>query len=186
MPSSKARLAIQARSSSRTWSATWLPPSTAHHTFVAEFADVNSRVLSLAYWSQDHIRDNQEWDLAGTPCQDVLRRFDLPSPDRCQGLCFPFDQRPPRDGDRKLSGRSPVRRHGRRARTSGGIRRAAPMPAETTLPASSHFGSSPPAAAELTRLRSEKLLCESEQRFRDLYEEAPDRLRPGGPRVTLH
>ena len=43
------------------------------HAFVAEFAGVNTRARTLAYWAGDHIADNVEWDLAGTPCEDVLR-----------------------------------------------------------------------------------------------------------------
>ncbi len=38
-----------------------------HYAFVAEFAEVNTRVRTLAYWSRDHIHDNLEWELAGTP-----------------------------------------------------------------------------------------------------------------------
>src|SRR5438876_3772752 len=44
-----------------------------HYAFVAEFAEVNTRVRTLAYWSRDHIDDNQEWELAGTPCEEVVR-----------------------------------------------------------------------------------------------------------------
>ncbi len=44
-----------------------------HYAFVAEFAEVNTRVRTLAYWSRDHIHDNLEWELAGTPCEDVVR-----------------------------------------------------------------------------------------------------------------
>ena len=43
------------------------------YAFVAEFAEVNTRARTLAYWARDHIRDNVEWDLAGTPCEDVVR-----------------------------------------------------------------------------------------------------------------
>src|SRR6516162_8064756 len=38
------------------------------YAFVAEFADVNTRARTLAYWAKDHIEANIEWELAGTPC----------------------------------------------------------------------------------------------------------------------
>src|SRR5271167_2840442 len=43
------------------------------YAFVAEFAGVNTRVRTLAYWAKYRIEDNFEWDLVGTPCEDVLR-----------------------------------------------------------------------------------------------------------------
>src|SRR5215831_6658106 len=44
-----------------------------HYAFVAEFAEVNTRVRTLAYWARDRIHDNIQYDLAGTPCEDVVR-----------------------------------------------------------------------------------------------------------------
>src|SRR5258708_6412931 len=43
------------------------------YAFVAEFTHDRSRVRTLAYWKQDRIVDNVEYDLEGTPCQDVVR-----------------------------------------------------------------------------------------------------------------
>src|SRR5438105_9813007 len=43
------------------------------YAVVAEFADVNTRVRSLAFWARDRIVDNFEYDFAGTPCEAVLR-----------------------------------------------------------------------------------------------------------------
>ena len=43
------------------------------YAFVAEFADVNTRVRTLAYWSRDRIVSNVEFDLDGTPCEDVVK-----------------------------------------------------------------------------------------------------------------
>ena len=42
------------------------------YAFVAEFADKRTRVRTLAYWGKGEIRENVEFDLAGTPCEDVL------------------------------------------------------------------------------------------------------------------
>jgi formate hydrogenlyase transcriptional activator len=44
----------------------------AQYAFVAEFAAVNSRARTLAYWTKDRIAQNIEFDLAGTPCEEVV------------------------------------------------------------------------------------------------------------------
>ncbi|MDC0936347.1 sigma 54-interacting transcriptional regulator [Pirellulales bacterium] len=41
--------------------------------FVAEFSDKPTRVRTLAFWSGDQLRDNLEYELAGTPCEEVIR-----------------------------------------------------------------------------------------------------------------
>ena len=162
------------------------------HAFVAEFVDQTSRtrVRTLAYWSKGRIRENAEWDLAGTPCEDVVRG----------GLChypagvsqtFPQDQDlvemgidsylgvPLVDADGNVLGHLAVC-DGR------------PMPAQPRrLFVFRIFAAR--AAAELQRLRVERRLIDSERRFRDLYEEAPigylstgadGRLRSVNRRVT--
>src|SRR5262245_61719568 len=43
------------------------------YAFVAEFAGKRTRVRTLAYWGKGEIRPNVEFDLAGTPCEDVVR-----------------------------------------------------------------------------------------------------------------
>jgi hypothetical protein len=42
------------------------------HAFVAEFAEVKTRVRTLAYWAKNSTVPNIEFDLDGTPCQDVV------------------------------------------------------------------------------------------------------------------
>jgi hypothetical protein len=41
------------------------------YAFVAEFAGVATRVRTIAYWGKGQILPNVEYDLAGTPCEDV-------------------------------------------------------------------------------------------------------------------
>jgi len=41
--------------------------------FVAEFADSPGWVRTLAFWSGDNLRENVEYELAGTPCEEVVR-----------------------------------------------------------------------------------------------------------------
>jgi hypothetical protein len=43
------------------------------HAFVAEFAGGNTRVRTRAYWSGGRIAPNVEFDLAGTPCEEVVK-----------------------------------------------------------------------------------------------------------------
>ena len=45
----------------------------AANAFIAQFADEKSSVRTLAFWMEGQIIDNQEWELAGTPCEDVIR-----------------------------------------------------------------------------------------------------------------
>jgi formate hydrogenlyase transcriptional activator len=141
------------------------------YSFVAEFAGVNSRVRTLAYWGKGELRANVEFALAGTPCEDVVRG----------GLChhprgvkdkFPGDQDlsemgiesylgvPLLDGDGTVLGHLAVFDE-------------RPMPPEPRLLFIFRIFATR-AAAELERLRVEKQLVESERRYRDLYEEAPN------------
>ena len=48
------------------------PAVGARYAFVAEFAG-GTRARTLAFWFRDRITDNVEWDVIGTPCQDVVR-----------------------------------------------------------------------------------------------------------------
>src|ERR1700722_7231151 len=43
------------------------------HAFVAEFTEVKTRPRTLAYWADGRVQENIEFDLAGTPCEDVVR-----------------------------------------------------------------------------------------------------------------
>src|SRR3954453_19449411 len=42
------------------------------YAFVAEFAG-GTRARTLAYWFRHDFTDNVEWDVTGTPCEDVVR-----------------------------------------------------------------------------------------------------------------
>src|SRR4051795_8592385 len=139
------------------------------YAFVAVFAG-GTKARTLAFWFRDRIGENIEWDVIGTPCEDVVRgnlchhpagvsqRF---SDDRilvewgiesylgvplCDaqgkhlGHLAVFDERPMPDEPRKLF---TFRIFAARA------------------------------ATELERLGYEKMLSESEERYRDLFEEAP-------------
>ena len=55
------------------------------YAFVAEFARVATRVHTLAYWGKGEPRPNVEYDLAGTPCEDVVRGGLCHHPSGCRG-----------------------------------------------------------------------------------------------------
>src|SRR5271165_4261918 len=140
------------------------------YAFVAEFAGKRTRVRTLAYWGKGQIRQNVEFDLAGTPCEDVVGG----------GLChhpsgvkerFPRDEPLVAMGVESYLG---VPLHDARGEILGhlAVFDERPMPAEQRkLFTFRSFAAR--AAAELERLRYELRLRESEQRYRDLYEEAP-------------
>ena len=44
------------------------------NAFVAEFAEQRTRIRSLAFWTGDRFLPPDEWDLAGTPCEDEIGR----------------------------------------------------------------------------------------------------------------
>ena len=141
------------------------------NAFVAEFAGTKTRVRTIASWGPEGLRPNEEYDLAGTPCEDVVRGSLCHYP---QGVRerFPLDQGlvdmrvesylgvPLLDGDGNVLGHLAVF-HGE------------PMPAEPRLLFIFRIFAAR-AAVELERLRVEKQLVESERRYRDLYEEAPN------------
>jgi formate hydrogenlyase transcriptional activator len=43
------------------------------YAFVAEFADSSTRVRTLAFWSHGKLLDNFEYELVGTPCEEVIK-----------------------------------------------------------------------------------------------------------------
>ncbi|HTU24192.1 MAG TPA: sigma 54-interacting transcriptional regulator [Pirellulales bacterium] len=140
------------------------------YAFVAEFAGSASRVRTLAYWTRDHFHENIEYDLADTPCEQVLR-----------GTLCHYSHQVQRSfpGDRLLADLSIESYLGVplldvQGKTMGhmAVFDTRPMSAEPKRLYTFRIFASR-AAAELERLKMEQLLLESEQRFRDLYEEAP-------------
>src|SRR5262249_46543446 len=144
----------------------------AHFAFVAEFAspETTTRARTIAFWARDRIVENVEWTLAGTPCEEVVHGSLCHHPRGVQRK-FPEDRPlvewgiesylgvPLRDSEGKVLGHLTVFDD-------------RPMPEEPRkLLIFRIFAAR--AAAELARLHLEWELRESEQRLRDLYEEAP-------------
>jgi PAS domain S-box-containing protein len=139
------------------------------YAFVAEFLG-GTRVRTLAYWVRDRHVDNVEWDVVGTPCEDVVRGNLCHHPSGVKDR-FPDDEALVEWGIESYLG-VPLC-----AATGEHLGHLAvfdphPMPAEPRRLFTFRIFAAR-AAAELERLRFEKMLAESELRFRDLYEEAP-------------
>ena len=140
------------------------------YAVVAEFADVHTRVRTVAFWARDRIVDNIEYDLAATPCDLVARGGFVHHP---TGVSEKFPNATPLVGlgiDSYmgvpfLDGEGNVLGH-------LAVFDERPMPPEPRrLFIFRIFAAR--TTAELERLRAEKRLLESEGRYRDLYEEAP-------------
>jgi GAF domain-containing protein len=140
------------------------------YAFVAEFAGVNTRARTLGYWARDHIHPNVEWELAGTPCGDVVRGSLRHHPTGVKEK-FPQDEPLVALGIDSYLG-VPLLDGGGNVLGHLAAFDDRPMPGEPRRLFTFRIFATR-AAAELERLRTEALLRESEQRYRDLYEEAP-------------
>ncbi|HJT77112.1 MAG TPA: PAS domain S-box protein, partial [Gemmataceae bacterium] len=139
------------------------------YAFVAEFAG-GTRARTLAFWFRDRIADNIEWDVIGTPCEDVVRG----------NLCHHpagVSQRFPEDRllvDWGVESYLGVPLCDARGRHLGhlAVFDDRPMPAEPRKLFTFRIFATR-AAAELERLQFEERLRESEQRWRSLTEALP-------------
>jgi formate hydrogenlyase transcriptional activator len=139
------------------------------YAFVAEFAGP-MRARTLAYWQNDRIAPNFEWDLAGTPCEEVVRGALCHYPADIRER-FPADQSIVELGVQSYLGVPLSDAQGRHLGHLA-VFDDRPMPDEPRRLAIFRIFAAR-AAAELERLRFDKELAESERRYRDLYEEAP-------------
>jgi formate hydrogenlyase transcriptional activator len=135
------------------------------HALVTELIDPQ-KVRTLAYWSRDQLLENMEYALAGTPCEEVMRgqlcqyesglqlRYPVTEPGLESYLGFPL-----RDNAGVVIGHLCV------------LDEASAKANTQQLMLIELFAAR--AAAELGRLRAERMHQESEERFRDLFDEAP-------------
>jgi formate hydrogenlyase transcriptional activator len=139
------------------------------YAFIAEFAG-ESRVRTVAFWARDRIIDNVEWDLPGTPCEEVARGKFCHHPSGVKEI-FPDDKPLVEWGIESYLG-VPLRDSQGKYLGHMAVFDDRPMPAELRRKYTFQIFAAR-AAAELERMRVESRLSESEQRYRDLYEEAP-------------
>jgi PAS domain S-box-containing protein len=141
-----------------------------HYAFVAEFAEVNTRARTLAYWFRDRIHPNVEFDLDGTPCEDVVKGSLCHHPSGVKEQ-FPRDRPVVELGIESYLG-VPLRDAAGNHLGHLAVFDERPMPPEPRRLYTFRIFAAR-AAAELERLRFEQRLIDSERRYRDLYEEAP-------------
>ena len=137
----------------------------AANAFIAQFADDKTRVRTLAFWMDGKIIDNQEWELEGTPCEDVIHGKFCHYPSEVWKL-FPKSQGiesflgvPLQDVEGNVLGHLAIFDY-------------SPMPEEPQLLYTFKIFAAR-AAAELRRIQAVDQLRQSEERFRDLFEAAP-------------
>ena len=135
------------------------------NAFVAEFAGSNTRVRTIAYWSGGLFQPPAEWDLPGTPCEEVL------SGNLCHHPAGVWQKFPKDAGVESYLG-VPLRDAGGEVLGHLAVYDAQPMPAEPRLLFTFQIFAAR-AAAELDRLRMDRMLRDSEERLRDLFDEAP-------------
>jgi PAS domain S-box-containing protein len=133
--------------------------------FVAEFAGSNTRVRTIAYWYDGAFLPDDEWDLAGSPCEDVV------TGNLCHYPTGVSERFLDSDGVESYLG-VPLRAAGGEVLGHLAVFDAEPMPEEPRLLYTFQIFAAR-AAAELERLRMDRMLRESEARFRDLFDEAP-------------
>jgi formate hydrogenlyase transcriptional activator len=144
----------------------------AHYAFVAEFSSPESdaRARTIAFWAKDHIAENFEWALVGTPCEDVVRGNLCHHPSGVRRT-FPTDR-----GASKWEIESylgvPLADPAGKVLGHLAVCDDHPMPLEPRKLLTFRIFAAH-AAAELVRLGLVRQLRESEERLRDLYEEAP-------------
>ncbi len=140
------------------------------YAIVAEFVPETKSARSLAFWAGDGFADNVEWVLEGTPCRDVVGGQFSHYPNGLQEA-FPEDL--------PLVTLGAVSYLGVPLMTAEGVvlghlfvMDTKPMPREPRNLALFRIFAAR-ATGELTRIRLERALAETEERFRDLFDEAP-------------
>jgi PAS domain S-box-containing protein len=141
------------------------------YAVVADFAEVPTRVRTLAFWARDRIVDNIEYDLAGTPCAVVARGGFCHHP---TGVKKQFPQAGPlvKLGIDSYLGVPFLDSEGR-VLGHLAVFDERPLPPEPRRLFIFHIFAAR-ATAERERIRAEQRLQESERRYRDLYENAPN------------
>ena len=136
-----------------------------HHAFVSELLP-EQRVRTLAFWSHGRIVDNVEYDLPGTPCQEVI----------AGGICHVPSGVQVRYAPREagIEGYLGVALKSQAGKVLGHLCAfdEEPMPSEPRLLFILQIFAAR-AGAELERRSMDLQLRASEDRFRDLFDEAP-------------
>lgn len=139
------------------------------YAFVAEFAGPG-RARTIAYWFQDRFVDSVEWDVVGTPCEEVVSGQLCHHPSGVKEK-FPADKPLVDLGIESYLGVPLCDAAGAHLGHLA-VFDDRSMPDEPRRLYTFRIFAAR-ATAELERLSMERRLLESEERFRDLYDEAP-------------
>jgi PAS domain S-box-containing protein len=137
----------------------------AANAFIAEFAESKSRVRTLAFWMNGEFVENREWDLEGTPCEDVVQGR------LCHHPAGVWKRFPKEQGVESYLGVPLMSNDGEVLGHLAIFDEREMPPAPGLLYTFKIFAAR--ASAELSRIRIVEQLRLSEQRFRDLFDEAP-------------
>ena len=135
------------------------------HSFISDFQR-GELLRTLAFWSNGQFAANMEFELRGTPCEEVLGGRDCFIPSGVQAKYAPREK-----GIESYFGVPLKARNGQVLGHLCAFDEAPRAADPRTLYLFQIFAAR--AAAELERLRADKELRESEDRLRDLFEEAP-------------
>ncbi|TKB73098.1 MAG: GAF domain-containing protein [Nitrospira sp.] len=141
------------------------------YAFVSEFCVDRTKVRTLAFWAGDRLKDNFEYTIAGTPCEQVLAGELYHCADKVADR-FPLHS----EDLEKLGVQSylaiPVTSVGGLVLGHLAVMDRKPMALERMdLSVFKIFGAR--AGAELERMHMEIALKDNEERLRDLFDEAP-------------
>jgi PAS domain S-box-containing protein len=141
------------------------------YAVAAEFPTAPPHVRTLAFWDRDRLADNFEYDFTGAPCAELVRGGLVHYP---TGVSKLFPQASPLVA-RGIDSYLGVPFLDREGNILGhlAVFDERPMPAEPRRLSLFQFFAAR-ATAERERLRAEQRLQESEARYRDLYENAPN------------
>ena len=141
------------------------------YAVIAEFPKAPPHVRTLAFWQRDHIGDNFEYDFTGTPCAEIVRGGLVHYP---TGVSRLFPQATPLV-ERRIDSYMAVPLVDGAGNILGhlAVFDERPMPAEPRRGFMLRIFAAR-ATAERERMRAEQRLRDSEARYRDLYENAPN------------
>lgn len=140
------------------------------YAIVAEFLPETTSARSLAFWTGEGFADNVEWGLAGTPCREVVGGQFSHYPNGLQ-QAFPEDLPLVDLGAVSYLG-VPLLTSDKQVLGHLFVMDTKPMPSvPRNLALFRIFAAR--AAGELGRVALETALAQSEERFRDLFDEAP-------------
>lgn len=142
-----------------------------HYAVVAEFPKAPPHVRTLAFWERDRVVANFEYDFTGTPCAEIVSGGMVHYP---TGVSKLFPQATPLV-ERGIDSYMAVPFLDREGNILGhlAVFDERPMPTEPRRAFIFRIFAAR-ATVEKERMLAERLLQESEARYRDLYENAPN------------